>query len=65
MRFRKVFSPMKMTRNILAVLVILMVATHASLAVGSATPEIDPAMGTGVLAFLGGAILVIRGRGKA
>jgi len=31
----------------------------------SSVPEIDPAMGMGALALLGGAILVIRGRKKA
>jgi hypothetical protein len=54
---------MKMTRTLLAVLAVTLIATHASFA--SAVPEIDPAMGTGALALLGGAILVIRGRKKA
>ena len=55
---------MKMTRTLLAVLAVTLIATHASFAVATA-PEIDPAMGTGALALLGGAIMVIRGRKKA
>ena len=56
---------MKMMRTLLAVLTVTLIATHASFAVPSTTPEIDPAMGTGALALLGGAILVIRGRRKS
>ena len=57
---------MKIIRSLLAVFVVTMIASHASFASPvTGTPEIDPAMGTGVLAFLGGAILVIRGRSKA
>jgi|GEM_PF-3272329 hypothetical protein len=52
-------------RKLLAVLVVTVVATHTSFAgLGGGAPEIDPAMGMGALAFLGGAILVIRGRVK-
>ena len=59
---------MKTFRSILAVLVVTVIATHPSFAglpapppaLGS--PEIDPGMCMGALAFLGGAILVIRGR---
>jgi hypothetical protein len=54
---------MKIMRSLLAVLAVTVVATHASFAV-TGVPEIDPAMGTGALALLGGAILVIRGRKK-
>jgi hypothetical protein len=54
---------MKMTRTLLAVLAVTLIATHASFA--AVAPEIDPAMGTGALALLGGAIMVIRGRKKA
>ena len=60
---------MKFYRQFLAVLVILLIATHPAFAGipdggGGGAPEIDPAMGMGALAFLGGAILVIRGRMK-
>ena len=57
---------MKFFRQFLAVLVITLVATHPAFAGipsgGGGAPEIDPAMGMGALAFIGGAILVIRGR---
>ncbi len=59
---------MKFYRQFLAVLVILLIATHPAFAGipdgggGGGAPEIDPAMGMGALAFLSGAILVIRGR---
>ncbi|HUD22695.1 MAG TPA: hypothetical protein VMQ60_07610 [Acidobacteriaceae bacterium] len=58
---------MKFFRQFLAVLVITLIATHAAYAGipdggGGGAPEIDPAMGMGALAFLSGAILVIRGR---
>ena len=56
---------MKMIRTLLAVLAVTLIAVHASFATPVGTPEIDPAMGTGALALLGGAILVIRGRRKA
>ena len=57
---------MKMMRTLLAVLAVTLIAVHASFATPAVgTPEIDPAMGTGALALLGGAILVIRGRRKA
>jgi len=56
-------------RSILAVLLVTLIATHSSFAGlpdpgGGGVPEIDPAMGTGAIAFLGGIILVIRGRTK-
>jgi hypothetical protein len=54
---------MKTIRTLLAVLAVTLFATHASF--GAGVPEIDPAMGTGALALLGGVILVIRGRKKA
>ena len=58
---------MKYYRQLLAVLVITLIATHTAYAGipdggGGGAPEIDPAMGMGALAFIGGAILVIRGR---
>lgn len=60
-------------RNLLAVLVVTLIATHASFATGCPSfnphcdlaPEIDPAMGVGALALIGGAIMVIRGRSRA
>jgi len=60
---------MKSLRNILAVMAVVMIASHTAYAGlpdpgGNGAPEIDPAMGTGVLALLGGAIMVIRGRIK-
>jgi hypothetical protein len=59
---------MKYFRHLLAVMVITLITTHAAFAGipsgGGGAPEIDPAMGMGALAFLGGAILVIRGRVK-
>jgi hypothetical protein len=57
---------MKMLRTVFAVAVTTMIASHALFAVGlPTTPEIDPGMGLGALAFLGGAVMVIRGRRKA
>ncbi len=58
---------MKFFRQFLAVLVITLVATYPAFAGipdggGGGAPEIDPSMGMGALAFIGGAILVIRGR---
>jgi len=47
-------------RSLLAVLAVTCIATHAAFA--SIVPEIDPAMGVGALALLGGSIMVIRGR---
>jgi len=57
---------MKGYRNLFAVLAVLVIATHTAFAgfPDGGAPEIDPAMGMGALAFLGGAILVIRGRAK-
>jgi hypothetical protein len=54
---------MKIMRNLLAVMAVTLIVAHAAFA--APVPEIDPAMGTGALALLGGAILVIRGRRKA
>jgi hypothetical protein len=48
-------------RYLLALLAVMVVSTHAVFAV-TAAPEIDPAMGAGALALVGGAIMVIRGR---
>jgi hypothetical protein len=56
---------MKIFRSLLAVFAVTLIATHASLAVTAGTPEIDPAMGSGALALVGCAIMMIRGRGKA
>ncbi|MGP8259257.1 MAG: hypothetical protein ACLQM6_04815 [Acidobacteriaceae bacterium] len=58
---------MKYFRHFLAVVAITLIATHTAFAgipdgSGGGAPEIDPAMGMGALAFLSGAILVIRGR---
>jgi hypothetical protein len=58
---------MKSIRQFLAVMVIILIATHAANAGipdggGGGAPEIDPSMGMGALAFLAGAIMVIRGR---
>ena len=55
---------MKALRTVLAVLAVMAIATHASFAIPTGVPEIDPGMGTGALALLGGVVLVIRGRGK-
>jgi hypothetical protein len=64
-------------RTLLAVLVVTLIASHTSFADSgcssalaalgkcSLAPEIDPAMGAGALALLGGAVMVIRGRIKA
>jgi hypothetical protein len=58
---------MKFFRQFLAVMAIMLIATHGAYAGipdggGGGAPEIDPSMGMGALAFLSGAILVIRGR---
>jgi hypothetical protein len=53
---------MKSFRNLLAVLAITVIATHPLFA--QHTPEIDPGMGIGALALIGGIILVMRGRVK-
>ena len=56
---------MKIFRNLLAVLAVTVIATHPLyLAPNGGSPEIDPGMSMAALAFLGGAILVIRGRVK-
>jgi hypothetical protein len=59
-----------LVRSFLAVLVVTLISSHASLAACSVdtcgvAPEIDPAMGAGALALVGGAIMVIRGRARA
>jgi hypothetical protein len=68
----------RLTRNLLAVAVFTFVASHTSFAGPipdrppcffcwgdpHAVPEIDPAMGAGALALIGGAIMVIRGRSR-
>jgi hypothetical protein len=50
-------------RNLFAVVAVVLFVSHAAFAKVS-VPEIDPSMGTGALALLGGAIMVIRGRTK-
>ena len=50
-------------RNLFAVLAVVLIASHAAFA-RAMVPEIDPSMGAGALALLGGAIMVIRGRSK-
>lgn len=50
-------------RSLLAVLAVTFIATHAAFAFS--VPEIDPAMGMGAVALLGGSIMVIRGRSRA
>ena len=47
-------------RYLLALLAVTVISTHAAFA--GTVPEIDPAMGAGALALLGGAVMVIRGR---
>lgn len=52
-------------RNLSALLAVTLVASHHAFAcvpVAAVTPEIDPSMGSGALALLAGAIMVIRGR---
>jgi len=57
---------MKALRTTLAVVAVTLIAAHASFATPPpVTPEIDPGLGVGMLAFLGGAIAVVRGRKKA
>ena len=58
-------------RSLLSVVAVTFIATHTSFARLPCTacdipsvPEIDPAMATGALALLGGAVMVIRGRAK-
>jgi hypothetical protein len=56
---------MKIFRNLLAVLAVTVIATHPLYGPpNGGSPEIDPGMSMAALAFLGGAILVIRGRVK-
>jgi hypothetical protein len=56
---------MKIIRNLLAVLVVTVIAIHPLYgAPTGGSPEIDPGMSMAVLALLSGAILVIRGRVK-
>jgi hypothetical protein len=57
---------MKTFRTFLAVVAVTLIATHTSFAwLPPTSPEIDPGLGVGALAFLGGAVMVIRGRLKA
>jgi hypothetical protein len=57
---------MKSFRALAAVVAVSLIATHTSFAGQEPTaPEIDPGLGMGALAFLSGAIMVIRGRLKA
>jgi hypothetical protein len=45
-----------------SLLAVLVISTHAAFALS--VPEIDPAMGAGALALIGGVIMVIRGRAR-
>ena len=45
-------------------LAVLAITLAASSCYAAAVPEIDPSMGAGALALLGGAVMVIRGRRK-
>jgi hypothetical protein len=49
-------------RYLLALLAVTVISTRA--AFGFTVPEIDPAMGTGALALIAGAIMVMRGRAR-
>jgi hypothetical protein len=49
-------------RTLLALLAVSVIATRAAFATPAPVPEVDAAMGTGALALVGGAIMVIRGR---
>jgi len=49
-------------RTALAVIAVTLAVSSVSYAGAAPVPEIDPAMGAGALALLGGAIMVIRGR---
>jgi hypothetical protein len=51
-----------LVRSGLSVLLVAFVAYHHAQA--TPVPEIDPTMGVGALALLGGAVMVIRGRRK-
>ena len=54
---------MKMTWIVLFALAVAVIATPQMLASPvHSVPEIDPSMGVGALALLGGAIMVMRGR---
>jgi hypothetical protein len=56
---------MKSLGNLIAVLLVVMIASHTAFAgQPKNAPEIAPAMGTAVFALLSGAIMVIRGRIK-
>ncbi len=56
---------MKIFRNLLAVLVVTVIAIHPLYGPpNGGSPEIDPGMSMAALALLCGAILVIRGRVK-
>jgi hypothetical protein len=55
---------MSLIRTLLAVLTVTLLATHASFAVPTPAPEIDPSMSLAPLMLLGGAILLIRGRSR-
>jgi hypothetical protein len=56
---------MKIFRNLLAVLVVTVIAIHPLYGPpNGGSPEIDPGMSMAALALLSGAILVIRGRVK-
>jgi hypothetical protein len=48
-------------RYLLALLAVTVISTHAAFA-APGVPEIDPAMGAGALALMGGVVMVVRGR---
>ena len=50
------------TKSTIAVAMIMLATASTSFA--ATVPEIDPSMGAGALALLGGAVMVLRGRRK-
>jgi hypothetical protein len=54
-----------LVRTALSVVAVTLIASNVALAKLDQVPEVDPAMGALALVFLGGAIMVIRGRTKA
>jgi hypothetical protein len=56
---------MKALRTVLSVVAFTLLASHFALADTECVPEVNPAMGMTALAFLSGAVMVIRGRKKA
>ena len=52
------------TKISIALAMITLAATSTCFAAINPVPEIDPSMGAGALALLGGAVMVLRGRRK-